>query len=168
MPSGSYWGDCNYTGQVGVFFGGGGAVSEAGAHVTMGRTVVRVAQGQGSCCPQSDGQRSPVMFLREPRSSSSQAASEPGSAAQEWPRVPSAARSATQARSWPSASTSCQHDEALKAATSSVSLQAGNGRQDTGSPGPPTRHSTGGGTGSGSQNRGLISEEMGKKYLCGI
>lgn len=71
------------------------------------------------------GQHSPVIFLRVPRSSSSQAASVPGSVAQEWPVMPSAARSATQVLSWPSMSTSCHQDEALKAATSSASSQAG-------------------------------------------
>lgn len=76
----------------------------------------------------SAGRHSPVMFLRAPRSSSSQVLSEPGSAAQEWPAVPSAARSATQARSCPSASTSSHQDEALKVATSSTSPQAGKGR----------------------------------------
>lgn len=114
------------------------------------------------------GQHSPVTFLRVPRSSSSQAASELGSAAQERPAVLSAARSAAQARSCPNASTSCHQDEALKVATSSASPQAGNGRQQVRSPGPPAGHGVGGGARFGSQNCGLISGEMGKKYLCGI
>lgn len=117
---------------------------------------------KGSSCPPSDGRHSPVTFLRAPRSSSSQAASEPGSAAQECPVVLSAARSAAQARSWPSASTSCHQDEALKAATSSASPQAGKGRRQAGSLGPPTGYGMGGGTGFGSQNCGLISGEMTK------
>lgn len=125
--------------------------------------MVRVAQGQGAAVvPPSDGRHSPVTFLRTPRSSSSQVASEPGSAAQECPVVLSAARSATQARSWPSASTSCHQDEALKAATSSASPQAGKGRRQAGSLGPPTGYGMGGGTGFGSQNCGLISGEMTK------
>lgn len=65
-----------------------------------------------------------MTFLRVPRSSSSQAVSVPGSAAQEGLGVPRAARSAAQLRSCPSASTSCHQDEALKAATSRASPQA--------------------------------------------
>lgn len=116
----------------------------------------------------SAGRYSPVMFLRVPRSSSSQVPSELGSAAQEWPAVLSAARSATQARSCPSASTSCHQDEALKAATSSTSPQAGNGRWQAESPRPPTRHRMGGGTGFGSQKSWLNFRGNGNKYLCGI
>lgn len=65
-----------------------------------------------------------MTFLRVPRSSSSQAVSVPGSAAQEGLGVPRAARSAAQLRSCPSVSTSCHQDEALKAATSRASPQA--------------------------------------------
>lgn len=54
--------------------------------------------------------------------------------------VLSAARSATQARSWPSTPTSCHQDEALKVTTSSTSSQAGDRRQHTGNPETPTRH----------------------------
>lgn len=120
-------------------------------------------RAKGSCSSPFNGQHSPVMFLRVPRSSSSQATSELGSAAQEWPEVSSAARSATQARSWPSTSTSCHHDEALKAATSSMSPQAGNGRWHAGSPQPPARHGMGDDTKLGSQNQGLMSGEPGQK-----
>lgn len=102
--------------------------------------MVRVAWGHRQLLSPSDGQLSPVTFLRVPRSSSSQAASAPGSAAQEWPVVLSAARSATQARSWPSTSTSCHQDEALKATTSSISSQAGDRRQHTGNPKTPSGH----------------------------
>lgn len=54
--------------------------------------------------------------------------------------VLSAARSATQARSWPSAFTSCHQDEALKATTSSTLSQAGDRRQHTGNPETPMGH----------------------------
>lgn len=83
--------------------------------------------GDGGCPPPAAQGHRPVTFLRVPRSSSSQAASAPGSAAQEGPGVPRAARSAAQPRSCPSASTSCHQDEALKAATSRASPQAARG-----------------------------------------
>lgn len=100
----------------------------------------REDSGHGQLLSPSDGQLSPVTFLRMPRSSSSQAALASGSAAQEWPVVLSAARSATQARSWPSTPTSCHQDEALKVTTSRTPSQAGDRRQHTGNPETSTRN----------------------------
>lgn len=53
-----------------------------------------------------------------------------GSAAQEYPLVLRAARSAVQSLYCPMAVTSCQEEEALKPAASRASSQAGNGRAE--------------------------------------